>query len=546
LPGVAGRAEPIRFGATLNEESLPCCEVFPSDLFVRMLFNVQRVDEVVQTDLGLGRGLRFGSEFGARPLRLRDPPDIEWHTSSFVEFDLGGEGVPLEGRGTIQAQLRSAEPLESTDGTDVQDATAHLFRQDAAVRDQEPDEPIVDYLDFLDEAGQSLVDTMQVTPANDGEVIFRDLPLVDDAEIPLVYTLQISEARTEVRDPDNPGMTRIVHFAEAAVPNLMAEEGDPVTTQEIRLIPFDGFEVNSTGDAPDLDQEDGVCDTGELQSEGRPECTLRAAIEQANQREGRDLISFNIPGPPPHTIAPASRLPAIEDAVLIDGNTQPGLDPGLDPGDGDVVAFGEPLPDPEKLGTRPRLMSARRAMSVGMQPGVPDDPKITLDGTNAGPVHGYDVKAMNVWIRGKRIVNYLEAGIRLSQESGKVTITGTIIGIGNDGTAQENGWGILVLSPGNTIGGATQTPGKAPGNVISGNLRHGIELSTLGADRNTVAGNIIGLDPAGREPMPNGAHGVALLSAGILNKIGGNRAGEGNIITGNLGHGISLEGGGAQ
>ena len=50
------------------------------------------------------------------------------------------------------------------------------------------------------------------------------------------------------------------------------------------------FTVNSTGDAPDSNTADGICD------DGSGNCTLRAAIEQANASAGTDTINFNIPG----------------------------------------------------------------------------------------------------------------------------------------------------------------------------------------------------------------------------------------------------------
>ena len=56
-----------------------------------------------------------------------------------------------------------------------------------------------------------------------------------------------------------------------------------------------GLIVNSIGDAEDDDVFDGICDTGGPIIEGRPECTLRAAIQQANHKNGRDKITFDIP-----------------------------------------------------------------------------------------------------------------------------------------------------------------------------------------------------------------------------------------------------------
>ena len=59
--------------------------------------------------------------------------------------------------------------------------------------------------------------------------------------------------------------------------------------------------------------------------------SLRQAILDANANPGADTIAFNIVGSGVHTIAPASALPAITDAVTIDGYTQPGSSPNTNP-----------------------------------------------------------------------------------------------------------------------------------------------------------------------------------------------------------------------
>ncbi|MEZ5227843.1 MAG: right-handed parallel beta-helix repeat-containing protein [Acidimicrobiales bacterium] len=53
--------------------------------------------------------------------------------------------------------------------------------------------------------------------------------------------------------------------------------------------------VNSVGDAPDLTPGDGNCDTGSTVGAGDPECTLRAAIEEANAG-AVGVIEFAIAG----------------------------------------------------------------------------------------------------------------------------------------------------------------------------------------------------------------------------------------------------------
>src|SRR6266403_1135868 len=49
------------------------------------------------------------------------------------------------------------------------------------------------------------------------------------------------------------------------------------------------FTVNSIGDGADSDLADGVC------NDGSGGCTLRAAIQQANNVFGDDTITFSVP-----------------------------------------------------------------------------------------------------------------------------------------------------------------------------------------------------------------------------------------------------------
>ena len=81
------------------------------------------------------------------------------------------------------------------------------------------------------------------------------------------------------------------------------------------------FTVNVTGDGHDANPGDGVCQTSVPGN-----CSLRAAIEEANASPGVDTIHFNIPGAGVHTIAPSSAL-VITEGVIIDGYSQPGASP---------------------------------------------------------------------------------------------------------------------------------------------------------------------------------------------------------------------------
>ncbi|MEM7391963.1 MAG: hypothetical protein AAF492_06400, partial [Verrucomicrobiota bacterium] len=88
-----------------------------------------------------------------------------------------------------------------------------------------------------------------------------------------------------------------------------------------------------------------------------------------------------------------------------------------------------------------------------------------------------------------------------------------------------------------TIGG----PGIHEGNLISGNGGVGVSLSPfVGSD--VVQGNRIGTDITGLAALPNGNGGL-LLSLSSLNRIGGRKPGEGNLIAGNTGAGVTITGG---
>lgn len=85
-----------------------------------------------------------------------------------------------------------------------------------------------------------------------------------------------------------------------------------------------GIIVNSNGDVGDADPNDGRCWTGNMTPLGDEECTFRAAIEHANQAQGRDTIVFDIPDNDA-VIRPLVALPTVTDVLEIDGTSQPGM-----------------------------------------------------------------------------------------------------------------------------------------------------------------------------------------------------------------------------
>jgi hypothetical protein len=124
------------------------------------------------------------------------------------------------------------------------------------------------------------------------------------------------------------------------------------------------------------------------------------------------------------------------------------------------------------------------------------------------------------------------------------TISGNIIGLAADGTTNRgNGYSGIFISgsaQNNTIGG--DTAGER--NVISGNDRNGIRISGSSTTGNIISGNYIGLTAGGTSVVGNDQDGVYLYGSPKNNTIGGDTAGERNVISGNLWDGVRIEGSG--
>jgi parallel beta-helix repeat protein len=221
--------------------------------------------------------------------------------------------------------------------------------------------------------------------------------------------------------------------------------------------------------------------------------SLRQAIASSNSSEGPTLtITFSIPGPGPHVIAPASALPPITRNVVIDATTQPGFD-----------------------GT----------------------PVVILDGAGMEIGAGLTVGAPST-IRGLSIVNFPGPGVFINDiEVGGTVVVGNYIGLTPDAVSAGNAVGVQITgSPNNVIGGTA----LADRNVISGNTGPAIAISQDDGQGAVIQGNYIGTDPIGTSAVPNGV-GIQVADAEFVT-IGGTAPGAGNVISGNSGSGISLQG----
>ena len=124
------------------------------------------------------------------------------------------------------------------------------------------------------------------------------------------------------------------------------------------------------------------------------------------------------------------------------------------------------------------------------------------------------------------------------QESVANSVMGNFIGTDHTGTVAISNTlnGVTVVAASNNFIGGTE-PGA--GNLISGNGSRGVSVVTAGADRNVLAGNLIGTTANGRAALPNQLAGVVIW-AGTANVIGGPLPGARNVIAGNKQSGILL------
>ena len=240
-----------------------------------------------------------------------------------------------------------------------------------------------------------------------------------------------------------------------------------------------------------------------LATPGADGISLREAITAANNTTnggGPDSIHFDIAGPP--TINLNSALPDIDDAVVIDGTT-----------------------DPDFAGT----------------------PIIELNGTSAGAsASGLFLSggSSGSTIRGLVIHNFERHAIRIEGSSNN-TIGGNFLGTDASGTAAAgNLVGVYIhgnsssnASADNRIGGTT----AADRNIISANTVDGIQIWGAYATNNIVEGNYIGLDKNGTIDLGNTNQGVAIFGGATSNTVGGSA---GNVISGNNQAGVRIVGSG--
>lgn len=324
----------------------------------------------------------------------------------------------------------------------------------------------------------------------------------------------------------------------------------PPAQAETTVTAVTTFTVNSTGDDEDQDSSDysnrdDECSTGGVvkDAEGRdaPECTLRAAIQNANQNHSMesgptpDTIAFDIPTTDPgydsatgvFTIAPPLHgMPQIEDPLTIDGYTQPGASPN-------TRAVGNDASLKIELSGRNIAGDQADYGSNGLNiMGSPYEDNLGADGS---VVRGL---VINDFPWGAGDYGFSAHGIDINYAD-DVVIEGNFIGTDAAGTADRgNEWnGVWVEQSKNvTVGGTT----PAARNLISANGLGGVSLYE-GTSGSKIQGNYIGTDRHGTADLGNGG-GVGMENASD-NIIGGTDSrSAGNIIAFNGGGiGVGVE-----
>ena len=297
--------------------------------------------------------------------------------------------------------------------------------------------------------------------------------------------------------------------------------------------------------------------------------SFRQAILDANNSGGTDLITFDIVGQ--SVIRVLTGLPVITDEVTIDGTTEPNysgtpivqLDGSLTGGgvngleiDADNCAIRglsitgftgvqEGSADSEIVNGSGIMIYGGsnnhiEGNFIGIDPAGTtaegNDFGVTIFGAGTGNVVGGLTAGAQNRLSGN---NY--SGIYIGPDTpGGNSIRGNLIGLSvwsgsgySDGIGNKEG-GVYIEGPGDTVGG----PETGARNVISSNSQVGVELDDLAAGT-VIQGNYIGTSVDGKSTFGN-------LQGGIwIDSVGHNFV-SGNVLSGNNGAGIYIQGSGTD
>lgn len=326
------------------------------------------------------------------------------------------------------------------------------------------------------------------------------------------------------------------------------------------------FVVNSSGDTSDSDASrnpnnptipsDGVCDTGEPVEGGR-ECTLRAALEQANRlafeipRESEHRITFDLPSNP-NTGVPTIYLRQSGKSLRVGGYENYIVDTNVEiegPGDLIVSAAGNESRVFDVVFSRTTATIEGVTIQDGLVRGLSEQQPETSGGID----NGGDLTLSNVVVRSNTAVNGQGGGI---YNSGNLTVVDSTIsgnsgalgggGIKNvrggtltlkDSTVQDNrsGKGGGIDNTGDSLGSATAIIENSTisGNSVGGNPPSDTSLAVGGGIRNTSNLTVRNSTITNNRAIKDRGTGIAALTLG--SDAAASTSISSSIISGNFG-----------
>ena len=242
------------------------------------------------------------------------------------------------------------------------------------------------------------------------------------------------------------------------------------------------FNVNSTGDGADSDLNDGLC------NDGSGQCTLRAAVQQANQLAGADTINVTVNG----TISLTSELPWLT-SMTITGPGSAQLNVRRDPG----------------AATLFRIFRTELSSTVSIS-------GLTVSGGRMPDEHGGG-------IYNRQSLSLTDVVVRDNE-----TLANFIQNAGRGGGIYHDGSALTLTNC--TVSDNSAADGL-PGGPAGGRDGGGIYLNGGGANitRSTISGNRTGDGVGGGSPGKGGGIYVSFnASATIANStVSGNSVGDG-------------------
>ena len=333
------------------------------------------------------------------------------------------------------------------------------------------------------------------------------------------------------------------------------------------------YVVNSPADLPDININDNVC----IDANGN--CTLRAAIQNANKTTSKDIIEFDISGNGPFVITMTDVMQPIQQPVTIDGRTQLNyINSPIIEIDGSSLSLGynglQLIGNSAgseiyalSIGGFKRLEVTPFSFGFGVYSttgnhvfqsnyiGIkPDGTTINsntggglyFNNTGGNQIGGTQPNQGNV-ISGNGVGGLTFQGAISNSAATNNVVQGNLIGTDATGTLNKgNRFNVQFIdAPNNILGGNS----IAARNIISGSNASddntvGTGVGIVGTESygNSVIGNYIGTDITGTLSIPNVRGGVLVLFGANNNSIGTDNTGEGNLISGNGQYGIYLQG----